>query len=404
MPSETSDGCDASCIKEVCGNGVVQAGEGCDDGNRKDRDGCTSDCRIEACGNGRVDNGEECDDGGAVNSPDPLELIQKYGADGVRTGMLFSSPAGNDLLFDEKLCEQGRNFANKIWNAFRLVKGWEISDIDAPIENTIAARWFDARLNQCMIELEEHFSKFRISDALLTIYKMVWDDFCSWYLEMIKPPFGEPIDQVTYQKTISFFENALKLLHPFMPFITEELWHELDGKKESDCILVADYPTPSDYDKKIIEEGSFAFEVITQIRNIRNTKGISPKEPIDLTVSEIGEAKVKPFAPIINKLSNSRKITYSNIKAGSGASFICQTIDFFIPMEGKVDVAKECEALQKELEYTKGFLNSVMKKLGNETFVNGAPKPVLEAEQKKKADAESKIIVLEENLKSLGCS
>ncbi|HEY5690920.1 MAG TPA: valine--tRNA ligase [Cyclobacteriaceae bacterium] len=337
------------------------------------------------------------------NSPDPLELIKKYGADGVRTGMLFSSPAGNDLLFDEKLCEQGRNFSNKIWNAFRLVKGWELKESDLPLENKIACEWFEARLNQCMIELDEHFSKFRISDALLATYKLVWGDFCAWYLEMIKPPFGEPIDKATYQKTIVFFESILKLLHPFMPFITEELWHELDSKKESDCIIVAPFPIPEKYSSKIIAEGSFAFEVITQIRNIRNTKGLSPKEPIDLIVAESGKTNVEPFAPIIVKLANTRTLSYSNTKLGSGASFICQTIEFFIPMEGKVDFHKECEALNKELAYTKGFLNSVMKKLGNEKFVKGAPAAVLEAEQKKKADAVSKITLLEENLKSLGC-
>jgi valyl-tRNA synthetase len=232
----------------------------------------------------------------------------------------------------------------------------------------------------------------------------VWDDFCAWYLEIIKPPFGEPIDNITYQKTIGFFESVLKLLHPFMPFITEELWHELDNKKESDCIIVAPFPIADKYNSKIIEAGSFAFETITQIRNIRNTKGLSPKEPIDLIVSESGKSNVEPFAPIIKKLSNTRELSYSNSKPGAGASFICQAIEFFIPMEGKVDVDKECESLQKELAYTKGFLNSVMKKLGNERFVKGAPAAVLEAEQKKKADAESKISVLEENLKTLGCA
>lgn len=337
------------------------------------------------------------------NSPDPLELIEKYGADGVRTGMLFSSPAGNDLLFDEKLCEQGRNFSNKIWNAFRLVKGWETKDAPLPEENKIAMAWFESRLNQSMVELQDHFSKFRISDALLASYKLVWDDFCSWYLEMIKPPFGEAIDTATYEKTVSFFESILKLLHPFMPFITEELWHELDGKKESDCIIVASFPLPTNFDTNIIEQGAFAFEVITQIRNVRNTKGISPKAAISLTVSEAGKLKVSPFASVIKKLSNVTEITFGNTKAGNGAMFIVQSIEFFIPIEGKIDVEKECEAVQKELEYTKGFLNTVMKKLGNEKFVAGAPEKVLEAERKKKADADSKIKLLEENLRTLGC-
>jgi len=334
------------------------------------------------------------------NSPDPLELIHKYGADGVRTGMLFSSPAGNDLLFDEKLCEQGRNFSNKIWNAFRLVKGWETKEAETPEENKIAAAWFESRLNQAMAELQDHYSKFRISDALLTVYKLVWNDFCAWYLEMVKPPFGEPIDKASYDQTVRFFESILKLLHPFMPFITEELWHELDGKNEKDCIIVASYPTPAAFDTGIIDQATFSFEIITQIRNIRNTKGISPKESIDLIISEAGRQKASRFTSIVQKLSNVKELTFSNDKPRNGTSFIVQSIEFFIPMEGKVDMEKEGEAIKKELEYTRGFLNSVMKKLNNEKFVKGAPSSVIEAEQKKKTDAESKIAVLEENLKS----
>ncbi|MBZ0246470.1 MAG: valine--tRNA ligase [Cyclobacteriaceae bacterium] len=334
------------------------------------------------------------------NSPDPLDLINKYGADGVRTGMLFSSPAGNDLLFDEKLCEQGRNFSNKIWNAFRLVKGWETKEAEIPEENKIAAAWFESRLNQAMAELQDHYSKFRISDALLTVYKLVWNDFCAWYLEMVKPTFGEPIDKASYNQTVRFFESILKLLHPFMPFITEELWHELDGKNDKDCIIVASYPTPAAFDTGIIDQATFSFEIITQIRNIRNTKGISPKESIDLIISEAGRQKASRFTSIVQKLSNVKELTFSNDKPGNGTSFIVQSIEFFIPMEGKVDAEKEEESIKKELEYTRGFLNSVMKKLNNERFVKGAPPAVIEAEQKKKADAESKIAVLEENLKS----
>lgn len=336
------------------------------------------------------------------NSPDPLDLISRYGADGVRTGMLFSSPAGNDLLFDEKLCEQGRNFANKIWNAFRLVKGWETKSGTAPEENTIAVQWFESRLSECMVELNDHFSKFRMSDALLATYKLIWDDFCSWYLEMVKPPFGEPIDKSTYDRTVSFFESILKLLHPFMPFITEELWHELGDKKEEDCIIVANYPTPSNVDKEILDKAALAFEVITQIRNTRNTKGLSPKDSVRLIINESGKTKTQDFLPVLKKLSNVSEVTFTNDKPGSGALFVVQTIEFFIPLEGKVDMEKEKATLEKELEYTRGFLNSVMKKLSNEKFVKGAPPQVLEAEQKKKADAESKISVLEENLKSLG--
>ena len=335
------------------------------------------------------------------NSPDPLQLIGKYGVDGVRAGMLFSSPAGNDLLFDEKLCEQGRNFSNKVWNAFRLVKGWETKENTPPEENQVAATWFASRLNQSMAELQSHYSKFRISDALLTVYKLVWDDFCSWYLEIIKPAFGQPIDEATQAKTIGFFETILKLLHPFMPFITEELWHELGEKDESDCILVAPYPAAAGFDTEITEQAAVAFEVVTQIRNIRNTKGISPKEPVSLIVGEAGKQKAMPFASIIQKTANVKEVSFTNDKPANGVVFIVQSVEFFIPLEGKVDMEKEGAAIQKELEYARGFLASVMKKLNNERFVKGAPPAVLEAEQKKKADAESKIALLEENLKAL---
>ncbi|MEZ4974135.1 MAG: valine--tRNA ligase [Cyclobacteriaceae bacterium] len=338
------------------------------------------------------------------NSPDPLDLISKYGADGVRTGMLFSSPAGNDLLFDEKLCEQGRNFANKIWNAFRLVKGWETSDQKMPAENAVAIEWFEARLNQSLSELEDHYSKFRISDALMTTYKMVWDDFCSWYLEIVKPPFGQPIDKVTYSKTVNFFESILKVLHPFMPFISEELWHELDHRDDKNCVIVAEYPKVEKFSTAIVTEASLAFEVVTQIRNIRNSKGISPKEAVNLFVNPNGKSKVGAFSSVIQKLSNVKELAFSEDKPGNGATFIVQNTEFYMPLEGRMDVEAECESLQKELEYTRGFLKSVMKKLSNEKFVAGAPAQVVESENKKKTDAESKIKLLEENLKSLGCA
>ncbi len=332
------------------------------------------------------------------NSPDPLSLIKQYGADGVRTGMLFSSPAGNDLLFDEKLCEQGRNFANKIWNAFRLVKGWEVADTDRPPENAVAVDWFEARLNQVLHELEDHFSKFRISDALMTIYKIVWDDFCSWYLEIIKPPFGSPVDRATYNCSISFFETLLKLLHPFMPFITEELWHELSDKKKEDCILVATWPAAAPFNKEIIEQGKLAFDIISQIRNLRNTKGISPKLPVDLAIGKAGEPKIGQFLAVVKKLANVSEVTFTDNKTGSGVVFVVQGLECFVQLEGKIDAEKEREAIQKDLDYTRGFLQSVMRKLDNEKFVQGAPPNVLEAEQKKKEDAESKIKVLEASL------
>ena len=335
------------------------------------------------------------------NSPDPLSLIKQYGADGVRTGMLFSSPAGNDLLFEEKLCEQGRNFANKVWNAFRLVKGWETTATEAPEENTVAVAWFAARLNQGLHEVEDHFSKFRISDALMSIYKMVWDDFCSWYLEIIKPSYGNPIDQVTHNHTIAFFETLLKLLHPFMPFLTEELWHELSGKRREDCLMVASWPLAGPFDTEIIEQGALALEVISQVRNLRNTKGISPKQPVNLAMAKAGQPKAGKFVAVMKKLANAGEIKFTDTQTGSGTVFVVQGVECFAQLEGKIDITKEREAIQKDLDYTRGFLRSVMRKLDNEKFVQGAPAHVLQAEQKKKEDAESKIKVLEANLNLL---
>ena len=332
------------------------------------------------------------------NSPDPLDLIANFGADAVRVGMLFSSPAGNDLLYDEKLIEQGRNFANKIWNAFRLVKGWTITSSDSiPEENSLAIAWFQSKMNDSLNALNDDFSKFRMSGALLTIYKLVWDDFCSWYLEMIKPEFGKPIDSVTYNKTISFFEILLKALHPFMPFITEELWHELKERK-NDCIIVSSWPQPGSPDEALLEEGSIAFEIITEIRNTRNAKGISPKESLKLIVKSGEEVLIKSFWPIIKKLSNLSEVSNTESKVGSATSFLIKSSEFFIPVEGKIDATKEREAILKDLEYHRGFMATVDKKLSNEKFVKSAPAHVIELERKKKADAEVKIKALEESL------
>lgn len=334
------------------------------------------------------------------NSPDPLDLIASFGADAVRTGMLFSSPAGNDLLYDEKLVEQGRNFANKIWNAFRLVKGWEVdSSLSQPEENKTAVAWFESKLNGTLTELNDHFEKFRMSDALRTVYKLIWDDFCSWYLEMIKPEFGKPVDKVTYDKTVSLFENLLKVLHPFMPFITEELWHELKDRKENECIIVAAWPTTGTVNESILTEATFAFDLITQIRNVRSSKGISPKETFKLHQTEKSK-NLDAFWPIVKKLSNLGEV-YISAEKPSGVSFLVGTHEFTIPLEGKVDAAKEREALLKDIEYQKGFMASVDKKLSNEKFVNSAPPQVIELERKKKADAESKIRALEESLSRL---
>ncbi len=335
------------------------------------------------------------------NSPDPLDLIATHGADAVRTGMLFSAPAGNDLLYDEKLIEQGRNFANKIWNAFRLVKGWT-TGASQPEENKIAIQWFQSQLNQSLIEIEDHFSKFRISDALHAIYKLVWDDFCSWYLEMVKPEFGKPIDQTTYEQTIVFFETLLKALHPFMPFITEELWHELKDRGGKDAIIVAPAPQPGQFDQKILDEAVTSFEVITEVRNTRNAKGISPKEAMKLLVKNGEHAPIRSFWGIVKKLSNVSEVTFvKEAPATPSTPFVVKSTEFFIPMEGKVDTAKERETILKDIDYQKGFLASVEKKLSNEKFVSGAPPQVLENERKKKADAEAKIKSLEESLARL---
>jgi valyl-tRNA synthetase len=336
------------------------------------------------------------------NSPDPLDLIAQYGADAIRTGMLFSAPAGNDLLYDEKLVEQGRNFSNKIWNAFRLVKGWTSENLGQPEESKVAIEWFESRLNQSLSELEDNFSKFRISDALHTVYKLIWDDFCSWYLEMIKPEFGKPIDKITYYKTIEFFETLLKVLHPFMPFITEELWHELQDRNEKDCIIISPWPVAKSFDEKILNEGIFAFEIVTEIRNTRNTKGISPKEALALLVKKEKQPPIQKLWSVIRKLSNLKEVSFVDQAPQTNASpFLVRSWEFFVPMEGKVDAAKERETIEKEIEYQKGFLISVDKKLSNEKFVSSAPPQVVESERKKKADAESKIKALEESLARL---
>jgi valyl-tRNA synthetase len=334
------------------------------------------------------------------NSPDPLGLIEKYGADGVRTGMLFSSPAGNDLPFDEKLCEQGRNFSNKIWNAFRLIKGWEVSPSLA-YPNELAVNWFEAKFNEAVTQLEDHFDKFRISDALLTVYKLVWDDFCSQYLEMIKPAYQQPIDGETFERTISFFENLMKLLHPFTPFITEELWHELRERQAKDYIIVASWPEAKAVDTGIIEKMDKAMEIVAGIRNVRNSKNIPNTKGLALSVKTTDTSLITEFQPIIQKLANISEINFTETALDNAISFVQGANEFFIPMEGNVDLAVERERLQKELEYTKGFLNSVDKKLSNERFVSGAPEAVLEKERQKKADAEAKIQALEQSLAAI---
>ncbi|MBX9852467.1 MAG: valine--tRNA ligase [Cytophagaceae bacterium] len=335
------------------------------------------------------------------NSPDPLDLIQKYGADGVRVGMLLSSPAGNDLLFDEKLCEQGRNFWNKIWNAFRLIKGWEVDPSLKRPENEMAVQWFEAKFNASLIEIEDHFSKYRLSDALMAVYKLTWDDFCAWYLEMIKPGFEQPIDQKTLDATISIFERLIKVIHPFMPFITEELWHEIKERKEKDCILIAEWPKDGSSSSDILSEADIAIEIITNIRNIRNTKGLAKNTELDLVIRTSDKNLYKRFEPLIRKMAVLKELTYSQEKPEAAAGFVIKSDEFFIPLKGEIDIEKEKENILKELEYTKGFLLSVDKKLSNERFVSSAPVQVVESEKKKKADAEARIKALEQTLAQL---
>ncbi len=336
------------------------------------------------------------------NSPDPLDLIANSGADAVRAGMLFSSPAGNDLLYDEKLIEQGRNFANKIWNAFRLVKGWSTAPIAQPDENKIGIEWFESKLNASIAEYNDHFNKFRISDALHTIYKLIWTDFCAWYLEIVKPEYEKPIDEITYKKTVGYFEVLLKALHPFMPFITEELWHELQERSEKDCIIVASWPKASAFNQALLDEAAMAFDVVTEIRNTRNTKGLSPKEALKLLVKNGEKAPVKTCWSIVKKLSNLSEISFvAAAPETSATGFIVKSTEFFIPLEGKIDTGKERESILKDLDYQKGFIASIDKKLSNEKFVSNAKPEVVAIERKKKAEAEAKIKALEESLSRL---
>jgi valyl-tRNA synthetase len=337
------------------------------------------------------------------NSPDPLDLITQYGADGVRVGMLFSSPAGNDLPFDEGLCEQGRNFSNKIWNAFRLIKGWEINEhLDQPETNAIAIEWFQSRFSASLEEINSHYDKYRISDALISMYKLIWDDFCAWYLEMVKPAYQQPIDSATYEATLSFFEDILKVMHPFMPFISEEIWHLLRERKEGDDIIISIWPEQLDYDKNILSSFTIASAIITEVRNFRQTKNISPKEQQELLYNTNGNAvPLETFKGIIIKLANLSGLKAITDKPSGTFPFVVKDFECFIPLSASVDKETEKVRLQKEMEYTQGFLKSVMAKLGNERFVSNAKADVVASEQKKKEDAEARIKAIEEALASL---
>lgn len=334
------------------------------------------------------------------NSPDPIDLMNKYSADGVRTGMLFAAPAGNDLLFDEKLCEQGRNFTTKIWNAFRLVKGWEVVE-GKNEDNTLSIDWMNTRIDQVLVQIEDDFSKYRISDALMAVYKLVYDDFCGLFLELIKPDYQKPIDKGTYDEILSIFEKVLKVLHPFMPFITEELWHELEERSADDCLIVADWPKADTVDSTILSEFDIVKEAIVGVRNIRNTKQLGNKDALQLKVKTSNQALYEKYAFQLKRLANISDVEFVNDKVEGAVSFVIKGDELSIPLEGLVDEADNKAELEKELEYTKGFLISVTKKLSNERFVSGAPEQVVANEKKKMADAEAKVKALEESLAAM---
>ena len=335
------------------------------------------------------------------NSPDPLNLIDQYGADGIRVGMLLSSPAGNDLMFDEDLCKQGSAFVNKIWNAFRLIKGWEVDDaIGQPEASAIAVEWYIAKFQKTLAELEDSYAKYRMSDALMITYKLIWDDFCSWLLEMIKPAYQCPIDAKTYQQVISIFEDNLKILHPFVPFISEEIWQQITDRTPEKALIIASWPKLESTNEDIIAEFEIAADVISGIRTIRKEKNIAFKETIQLSV--LNNDKIETtFDAVISKLGNLSELHYVDAKVDGALSFRVKSNEYFIPISGAINVEEEVKKLTDELSYTEGFLKSVQKKLQNERFVNNAPDQVIANERKKEADAEAKIATIKSSLASL---
>ena len=337
------------------------------------------------------------------NSPDPLDLIERFGADGVRMGMMLSAPAGNDILFDDALCEQGRNFNNKIWNAFRLVKGWAVADIEQPEYAALATEWFESMLAKTAAEVDDLFSKYRLSEALMAVYKLFWDEFSSWYLEMVKPAYidgqAQPMDKKTYEKTLSFFDSLLKLLHPFMPFITEELWQHIYDRQEGESLMVQTLDINKTCNEEIVKNFEAVKEVIGGIRTIRLQKNIAQKEALSLQV--VGESPVAAFHSVIAKLCNLTAIESVEAKAEGSASFMVGTTEYAVPLGNLINVEEELKKLEADLKYNEGFLQSVLKKLSNEKFVSKAPANVIEMERKKQADAESKIASLKESIAAL---
>jgi len=335
------------------------------------------------------------------NSPDPLDLIDKFGADGVRVGLLLSASAGNDIMFDEELCNQGKAFSNKIWNAFRLIKGWEVSSsIPQPKSSKVAIEWYEAKLQQTLLEIEDHFEKYRISDALMAIYKLVWDDFCSWFLEMIKPAYQQPIDKITFDKAIEMLENNLKLLHPFMPFLSEEIWQHIAERTIDEALIVSKWPQTKPFNAHLISDFENTIEVISGIRTIRKEKNISFKDTIELKVLNHDRTSTY-FDAVIIKLGNCSTYEYVSEKVDGSLSFRVKSNEYFIPISGAINIEEEIGKLTEELKYIQGFLKSVDAKLANERFVSGAPEKVLEIERKKQADAIAKIATIEQSLASL---
>ncbi len=335
------------------------------------------------------------------NSPDPIGLIEKYGADGVRMGMMLSAPAGNDILFDESLCEQGRNFNNKIWNAFRLVKGWQVAEGEQPEANAIAAKWFEAKLKQTNAEVNDLFSKYRISEALMAVYKLFWDEFSSWYLEMVKPAYGSPIDATTYNQTLSFFETLLKMLHPFMPFITEELWQHIFDRNEGESIMRAELKldAPTDEDNAVVNAIESVKQIVGGVRTVRNQKNIPNKDALVLQV--VGQNNFEAYASVISKMANLSAINVVAEKDATASAFMVGTDEFAVPLGDMIDVEAEIAKQEAQLKHLEGFLAGVKKKLSNEKFVAHAPEAVVAMERKKQSDSEEKIAALKESLAAL---
>ena len=335
------------------------------------------------------------------NSPEPLELIAKYGADGVRVGMLLSSNAGNDIIFDEEMCNTGKAFTNKIWNAFKLIKGWEVSTIiPQPESSKVAIEWYEAKLQKTLLEIDDNFEKYRLSDALMATYKLVWDDFCSWFLEMIKPAYQQPIDSITFAKALKILEVNLKLLNPFMPFLTEEIWHLIKERTPAEALIIAEYPKMTSFDSNLIDNFEFATEVISGIRTIRKEKNIAQKDAIDLKVINNEKASIQ-FDSVIMKLGNISSLEYVSEKIEGSLTFRTKSNEYFIPISGNIDVEAEIAKLSTELVYAQGFLNSVRIKLSNEKFVANAKPEIIANERKKEADALANIATIEQSLASL---